>query len=139
MLSEWCIDTANSIMHQNSIFFWQFKTILIIAVLKLYLYTLEIWYAFFKTSFDSYFYFMHQFKEFIGAYNKITQMCFKDCVHDFTTRKISNAEVCTWIIHWYLYRHMHSNRKFQLFLKILKGLIKTKIYGGSFEIFLYLH
>ena len=35
-----------------------------------------------------------QFKEFIGAYNKITQMCFKDCVHDFTTRKISNAEVC---------------------------------------------
>ena len=35
-----------------------------------------------------------QFKEFIGAYNKITQMCFKDCVHDFTTRKISSAEVC---------------------------------------------
>ncbi|XP_061174595.1 mitochondrial import inner membrane translocase subunit Tim9-like [Saccostrea echinata] len=33
-----------------------------------------------------------QFKEFIGAYNKITQMCFKDCIHDFTTRKISNAE-----------------------------------------------
>lgn len=122
-------------------FLGQFKTILIIAVLKLYLYTLEISYGmhFSRQVLILMFYFMHQFKEFIGAYNKITQMCFKDCVHDFTTRKISNAEVCTWISHWYLYRLMHSNRKFQLFLKILKGLIKTKTNGVSFEIFLYLH
>ncbi|CAH1791727.1 unnamed protein product [Owenia fusiformis] len=33
-----------------------------------------------------------QFKEFLSNYNKLTEHCFKDCVHDFTTRKIHDSE-----------------------------------------------
>ncbi|KAL3874052.1 hypothetical protein ACJMK2_037116 [Sinanodonta woodiana] len=33
-----------------------------------------------------------QFREFLSSYNKLTEMCFMDCINDFTSRKISNAE-----------------------------------------------
>uniref|UniRef100_A0A8C5HRS9 Mitochondrial import inner membrane translocase subunit n=2 Tax=Gouania willdenowi TaxID=441366 RepID=A0A8C5HRS9_GOUWI len=33
-----------------------------------------------------------QFKEFLGTYNKVTENCFVDCVRDFTTREVREAE-----------------------------------------------
>jgi len=35
---------------------------------------------------------MKQFREFLSSYNKLSEMCFNDCVHDFTTRKILDKE-----------------------------------------------
>ncbi|KAL5009230.1 hypothetical protein ScPMuIL_014811 [Solemya velum] len=35
---------------------------------------------------------VNQFKEFLSSYNKLSQNCFMDCIHDFTTRKVSNKE-----------------------------------------------
>ena len=40
--------------------------------------------------------YIKQFKDFILNYNKISEMCFMDCVHDFTYREVSKREVsCT--------------------------------------------
>lgn len=37
-----------------------------------------------------------QFKEFLSQYNKTAEMCFMDCVFDFTTRKVLEPEnTCT--------------------------------------------
>ncbi|XP_013407659.1 mitochondrial import inner membrane translocase subunit Tim9 [Lingula anatina] len=33
-----------------------------------------------------------QFKQFMSTYEKVTQLCFIDCVHDFTSRKVLNKE-----------------------------------------------
>ncbi|XP_015758370.1 PREDICTED: mitochondrial import inner membrane translocase subunit Tim9-like [Acropora digitifera] len=33
-----------------------------------------------------------QFQNFLQYYNKLTEMCFSDCIHDFTNRKISASE-----------------------------------------------
>ena len=32
------------------------------------------------------------FKEFLSNYNKLSEVCFTDCVWDFTTRKVSKGE-----------------------------------------------
>lgn len=37
--------------------------------------------------------FLFQFREFLSSYNKLSEMCFTDCVHDMTTRKILDSEV----------------------------------------------
>lgn len=34
-----------------------------------------------------------QFKEFLISYNKLTEMCFTDCISDFTSRDIKGKEV----------------------------------------------
>ena len=34
-----------------------------------------------------------QFKDFILNYNKLSEMCFMDCVHDFTFREVSKKEL----------------------------------------------
>ena len=34
-----------------------------------------------------------QFQNFLQYYNKLTELCFTDCIHDFTNRKISANEV----------------------------------------------
>ncbi|OWF51354.1 Mitochondrial import inner membrane translocase subunit Tim9 [Mizuhopecten yessoensis] len=31
-------------------------------------------------------------KAFLSTYNKVTEHCFLDCVHDFSTRKVSQIE-----------------------------------------------
>ncbi|KAF6036890.1 TIMM9 [Bugula neritina] len=37
-----------------------------------------------------------QFREFLLTYNKVTEMCFESCVHDFKTRKVADKEIgCT--------------------------------------------
>jgi import inner membrane translocase subunit TIM9 len=33
-----------------------------------------------------------QFKDFILNYNKLSEQCFNDCIHDFTTRNVSTKE-----------------------------------------------
>ncbi|XP_064622736.1 mitochondrial import inner membrane translocase subunit Tim9-like [Lineus longissimus] len=33
-----------------------------------------------------------QFREFLMSYNKLSEMCFADCVHDFTSRKVQEKE-----------------------------------------------
>lgn len=33
-----------------------------------------------------------QFKEFLISYNKLSEMCFVDCVHDFTVRHVRDKE-----------------------------------------------
>jgi import inner membrane translocase subunit TIM9 len=32
------------------------------------------------------------FKDFLSNYNKLSELCFTDCVWDFTNRKVSKAE-----------------------------------------------
>ncbi|XP_046576483.1 mitochondrial import inner membrane translocase subunit Tim9-like isoform X2 [Haliotis rubra] len=34
-----------------------------------------------------------QFREFLSSYNKLSEQCFQDCVHDFTTRKVLDGEL----------------------------------------------
>ena len=34
-----------------------------------------------------------QFREFLSSYNRLSEMCFIDCVHDMTTRKVLDSEV----------------------------------------------
>lgn len=49
-----------------------------------------------------------QFQNFLQYYNKLTEMCFSDCIHDFTNRKISaNENNCV----------MHCSEKF---LKVMQ-------------------
>ncbi|CAN0405404.1 mitochondrial import inner membrane translocase subunit Tim9 [Lethenteron reissneri] len=33
-----------------------------------------------------------QFKDFLGSYNKLSELCFMDCVKDFTVRKVLDEE-----------------------------------------------
>ncbi|XP_067145063.1 mitochondrial import inner membrane translocase subunit Tim9 [Centruroides vittatus] len=33
-----------------------------------------------------------QFKDFLISYNKLSELCFVDCVHDFTVRKVWDKE-----------------------------------------------
>jgi import inner membrane translocase subunit TIM9 len=35
---------------------------------------------------------MKQFREFLSSYNRLSEMCFTDCVHDMTTRKVLDSE-----------------------------------------------
>ncbi|ELT98052.1 hypothetical protein CAPTEDRAFT_154791 [Capitella teleta] len=35
---------------------------------------------------------MNQFKEFLLSYNKVSEACFTDCAHDFTSRKVLESE-----------------------------------------------
>ncbi|CAG9861298.1 unnamed protein product [Phyllotreta striolata] len=32
------------------------------------------------------------FKDFLISYNKLTELCFNDCINDFTSRNIKNKE-----------------------------------------------
>ncbi|XP_077292221.1 translocase of inner membrane 9 [Arctopsyche grandis] len=32
------------------------------------------------------------FKEFLVSYNKLSELCFTDCIHDFTSRTIKKSE-----------------------------------------------
>lgn len=49
-----------------------------------------------------------QFQNFLQYYNKLTELCFTDCIHDFTNRKISaNENNCS----------MHCTEKF---LKVMQ-------------------
>jgi len=34
-----------------------------------------------------------QFREFLSSYNRLSELCFTDCVHDMTTRKVLDSEV----------------------------------------------
>lgn len=43
-----------------------------------------------------------QFREFLTQYNRISEQCFADCVHDFTTRKILEPEVFKLYEKWHL-------------------------------------
>ncbi|KAH7976160.1 mitochondrial import inner membrane translocase subunit Tim9 [Rhipicephalus sanguineus] len=33
-----------------------------------------------------------QFKDFLVSYNKLSELCFADCVHDFTVRHVRDKE-----------------------------------------------
>ena len=33
-------------------------------------------------------------KDFMTVYNSVTENCFKDCINDFTSKKILKQEVC---------------------------------------------
>ncbi|CAB0018339.1 unnamed protein product [Nesidiocoris tenuis] len=33
-----------------------------------------------------------RFKDFLSSYNKLSELCFMDCVTDFTTRQVKAAE-----------------------------------------------
>ncbi|EDV24004.1 uncharacterized protein TRIADDRAFT_26324, partial [Trichoplax adhaerens] len=33
------------------------------------------------------------FRDFLASYNKLSESCFSDCVHDFSSRKISSLEI----------------------------------------------
>lgn len=39
-----------------------------------------------------------QFTDFLMSYNKLSEMCFTDCVRDFTSRTVKDTEVC-WHLH----------------------------------------
>lgn len=46
-----------------------------------------------KHGFDGSFLLLFQLKEFLMQYSKLTEMCFADCVTDFTGRTIKPEEV----------------------------------------------
>ncbi|KAG8199954.1 hypothetical protein JTE90_006200 [Oedothorax gibbosus] len=35
---------------------------------------------------------IQQFRDFLISYNKLSERCFKDCVHDFTVRHVRDKE-----------------------------------------------
>ncbi|XP_034240838.1 mitochondrial import inner membrane translocase subunit Tim9-like [Thrips palmi] len=35
---------------------------------------------------------MKSFKDFLSSYNKLSELCFTDCIWDFTTRSVKPAE-----------------------------------------------
>lgn len=35
---------------------------------------------------------MFQFRDFLSSYNKVSEICFVDCIHDFTTRDVVSKE-----------------------------------------------
>lgn len=36
---------------------------------------------------------LFQFKDFLISYNKLSELCFNDCIGDFTSRTVKNQEV----------------------------------------------
>ncbi|XP_032232896.2 mitochondrial import inner membrane translocase subunit Tim9 [Nematostella vectensis] len=51
-----------------------------------------------------------QFQNFLSYYNRLTEMCFTDCIHDFTNRRIAaNENNCA----------MHCTEKF---LKVMQRI-----------------
>lgn len=36
---------------------------------------------------------LFQFSEFLQSYNKLSEICFSDCVNDFTSRDVKKSEV----------------------------------------------
>lgn len=36
--------------------------------------------------------YIFQFRDFLLSYNKISEICFKDCINDFTTRDVGSRE-----------------------------------------------
>lgn len=36
---------------------------------------------------------LFQFKDFLVQYNKLSELCFNDCIHDFTSRNLRPSEV----------------------------------------------
>lgn len=51
--------------------------------------------------------FLFQFKEFLISYNKLTEMCFTDCISDFTSRAIKGKEVSLYFTHYFTYKYIH--------------------------------
>lgn len=39
--------------------------------------------------------FISQFQEFLISYNKLSEICFNDCINDFTARSVKPDEVCS--------------------------------------------
>lgn len=35
---------------------------------------------------------MRSFKDFLASYNKLSELCFNDCIFDFTTRSVKPTE-----------------------------------------------
>ena len=47
----------------------------------------------FCESLTMFLYIIIQFKDFLYSYNKLSELCFSDCVWDFTSRTIRDQEV----------------------------------------------
>ncbi|XP_003745556.1 mitochondrial import inner membrane translocase subunit Tim9 [Galendromus occidentalis] len=58
-----------------------------------------------------------QLKDFLSSYNKLTEMCFTDCVHDFTVRTVRDKEEkCSlWCMEKYLKMNQRISQRFQEF------------------------
>ncbi len=39
-------------------------------------------------------FFIIQLREFLREYNRIAEVCFNDCINDFTGRTVTTSEVC---------------------------------------------
>lgn len=61
--------------------------------------------------------FFFQFREFLSSYNKLSELCFVDCVWDFTTRTVKPQEdKCALnCMEKYLKMNQRISRRFQEF------------------------
>ncbi|XP_014472982.1 PREDICTED: mitochondrial import inner membrane translocase subunit Tim9-like [Dinoponera quadriceps] len=57
------------------------------------------------------------FRDFLSSYNKVSEICFIDCIHDFTTRDIgSKEEKCALnCMEKYLKMNQRVSQRFQEF------------------------
>jgi len=76
---------------------------------------------------------LKQFKEFLLSYNKLSEMCFNDCVHDFTTRKVieSEASCSNYCMEKYMKMTQRISQRFQeVQMQTNEGILsKTGIVG----------
>ncbi|OQR77548.1 mitochondrial import inner membrane translocase subunit Tim9 isoform 1 [Tropilaelaps mercedesae] len=58
---------------------------------------------------------IQQFKDFLVNYNKLTEICFNDCVHDFTVRTVRDKEdkCSSWCMDKYLKMNQRIMQRFQ--------------------------
>lgn len=61
--------------------------------------------------------FLSQFREFLASYNKLSEVCFLDCINDFTARDIkSKEEKCALnCMEKYLKMNQRVSQRFQEF------------------------
>ena len=67
------------------------------------------------------------FRDFMSNYNKLSEICFDDCVWDFTTRKVLNKESTCALncAEKYLKMNQRVSARFQVTLKCAKLSIQT--------------
>lgn len=79
-----------------------------------------------------------QFKDFLVSYNKLSELCFMDCVHDFTLRDVRDKEdTCAMnCMEKYLKLNQRISQRFQEFqMQQNEAAIAAAQKSGTFQNF----
>lgn len=84
---------------------------------------------------------LFQFSDFLQSYNKLSEICFADCVNDFTSREVKTSEVSIFVARTPISQHRHHrlifvlggicSLRFSLYLQT--GLMCAELYGKILE------